>query len=104
MRREQTPDHYTHTHTRHTHSYFSDLPNVFPVSRSALKTKKPIPGSNQITQTSDVGLKHGGVDVNIEVDGVLEERRHALELSVISQNLQGQVLEKHQLPSFISDS
>lgn len=41
-------------------------------------------------RTSDVGFKHGGVDVSVEVDGVLEQRRHALELCVVSQNLQGQ--------------
>lgn len=48
----------------------------------------------RLLRTSDVGLKHGGVDVGVEVDGVLEERRHALELGVIPQNLQGRVLER----------
>lgn len=38
--------------------------------------------------TSDVGFKHGGVDVDVKVHGVLQERRHALKLCVVSQNLQ----------------
>lgn len=45
--------------------------------------------NHQLLRTSDVGFKHGGVDVSVEVDGVLEQRRHALELCVVSQNLQG---------------
>lgn len=38
--------------------------------------------------TSDVGLKHGRVDVDVKVHGVLEERRHALKLRTVPQNLQ----------------
>lgn len=44
--------------------------------------------SESSVSTSDVGFKHGRVDVDVEVDGVLEDRRHSLELRTVSQNLQ----------------
>lgn len=48
-------------------------------------------------RTSDVGLEHGGVDVDVEVHGVLEERRHALELRLVPQHLRRNALFKRHL-------
>lgn len=50
--------------------------------------------SESSVSTSDVGFKHGRVDVDVEVDGVLEDRRHSLELCTVSQNLQREHIER----------
>lgn len=49
--------------------------------------------SESSISTSDVGFKHGRIDVDVEVDGVLEDRRHSLELCTVSQNLQREHIE-----------
>lgn len=51
--------------------------------------------SESSVSTSDVGFKHGRVDVDVEVDGVLEERCHSLELCMVSQNLQRENTSNH---------
>lgn len=72
---DSRPPTTSHTHTQRT---LRLLKRKF--QRDTEKNPAPL-------RTSDVGFKHGRVDVDVKVHGVLEERRHALKLRVVSQNL-----------------